>query len=104
MKTTSESSGSPTLSHFEMERVISDFGSAEAVEEQSMPWSSTEELLVARKHPVFAKAAAGATIWPRLRAVAFLLAIVSVILGPVYGAFQSTQAVRPGQKCLDKLV
>merc|ERR1712118_377735 len=104
MKSTGESSASPTLSHFEMQRIISDFIAVDAVEEQLMPWSSAEELLVARQHPVFAKSASGATPWTRLRAVAFLLATVSVLLGPVYGAFQSTQAIRPSQKCLDKLV
>lgn len=99
-----ESSRSASLSPAEMQRVVDNFVNSDPVYEQAMPWSAAEELLVTRSSPVFAKPDTGATPWTRLRAVALLLATISVVLGPAYGAFHSTQAVRPGQKCLDKIV
>merc|ERR1712187_405236 len=103
MQETGDSFRSASLSPAEMQRVVDDFVSSDPVNEQSMPWSSTEELLVTRGSPVFAKQELRATPWTRLRAVALLLAAVSVILGPAYGAFHSTQAIRPGQKVVDNV-
>lgn len=104
MSEVGESPRSASLSPIEMQRIVDNFVSSDPLYEQSIPWSATEELLVTRGSSVFAKLDVGATPWTRLRAVALLLATISVILGPAYGAFHSTQAIRPGQKCLDKIV